>query len=223
MASMKSRLFVTLGVGLLVSSFASATMAETPIPSINSTDLGQGPYSYMQMLLQKTIVRLNILTLEVRVDKPTQTRLAGLVRGNTYSDVLAQQLANVAIEAQRSVSQMRFKRDIGLDRWIGVLRDNLVLARKAGVITADLEKKVSQALPTWFAPIQSRGYKKGDRVIYSVSPDSLRTVVVSEGGQVLVDRVDREQGGQRVVMACYFTYGSEFRELLLRSLFSKTQ
>ena len=216
---MKGRLFAAAGALFLVSSLAGATMANESLPSLDSPDLAQGPFAFMHMLLQKTILNINVATIEVRIDKPTQTRLAGLAHGQQYSDALAQQLANVAIGAERAVVQMHFKRDISLKRWIGVVRENLEQARKAGLINADLERQVGQGLPQWFSALKDRGYEKDDRLVYAVGPDSLRTVVVSAGGQVLVDRTDREQGTRRVVLSSYFAYGSEFREPLLRSLF----
>ena len=219
MVSIKARLFAVAGTLFLVGSLAGVTMADSPLPSLDSPDLAQGPFASMHMLLQKTILSINVATIEVRVDKPTQTRLTGIASGQQYSDALAQQLANVAIGAERAVVQMHFKRDIGLNRWIGVVRENLEQARKAGLISADLERQVGQGLPQWFAALKDRGYEKNDRLVYAVAPDSLRTVVVSAGGQVLVDRTDREPGARRVVMASYFAYGSEFREPLLRSLF----
>ena len=89
---------------------------------------------------------------------------------------------------------MQFVRDVPLNRWIGVVRDNLELAREAGLITRDIEQKVSNAIPQWFAPLQERGYQKNDRLIYSISPDALRTVVVSAGGQAAA-RSERARGG----------------------------
>jgi len=219
MASSTGRLFAAAGTLFLVGSLAGASMADGSLPSLDSPELARGPFASMHMLLQKTILSINVATIEVRVDKPTQTRLAGIASGQPYSEALAQQLANVAIGAERAVVQMHFKRDIGLNRWIGVVRENLEQARKAGLISADLERQVGQGLPQWFAALKDRGYEKNDRLVYAVAPDSLRTVVVSAGGQVLVDRTDREPGARRVVMASYFAYGSEFREPLLRSLF----
>lgn len=195
-----------------------AAMAEGSLPSLESSELAQGPYSYLHMLLQKTILRINVATVEVRVDQPTQTRLAALARGQAYSNGLEQQLANVAIGAERAVVQMRFKRDIPLKRYLGVVRDNLEAARKAGLIAADLEKKVSQGLPEWFGALADRGLLQDDRLLYAVGPDSLRTVVVSAAGQVFVDRLDREQGTRRVVLPSYFGPGTDTREGLLRSL-----
>ena len=112
----------------------------------------------MHMLFQKTFLRINVATIEVRVDKPAQTQLASLAQGQKYSDGLAQQLAGVAIGAQRAVVQMTFKRDVGLNRWIDVVRENLEQARKAGLISPDLERRVGQGLPQWFSPLKERGY-----------------------------------------------------------------
>jgi hypothetical protein len=191
----------------------------TTLPSLNAADLAQGPYSAMHTMLQKTIFRINVATIDVRFDRPAQGRLLEIARGQAYSDALAQRLAEAAIAAAHAVVQMQFKRDVSLDRWMGVVRDNLEQARRAGLISRELEQRVSQGLPGWFAALHQRGYLKGDRILYAVSPESLRTVVVSADGQVLIDRSDTEQGARGVVLASYFAPGSELREPLLRSLF----
>jgi hypothetical protein len=188
------------------------------LPSLTSPDLAQGPFSSMHMMLQKTILKINVATIDVRVDKQAQARFAELARGKPYSDALARQLAPVAIGAERAAVQMQLVRPVPLYRWMGVVRDNLEQARVAGLISKEIEQKVSNGLPQWFAALDKRGYEKGDRVLYAITPDSLRTVVVSAGGQVLVDMTDTDQGIRRVVLASYFAPGSDFREPLLRSL-----
>jgi hypothetical protein len=170
------------------------------------------------MLLQKTLLKINVATIDVRVDKQAQGRLAELARDKSYSYALDAQLAPIAIGAARAVVQMQFVRDIPLNRWIGVVRDNLEQAREAGLISREIEQRVGQGIPTWFASLQDRGYQKGDRLIYAVSPDALRTVVVSAGGQVLLDMTERDPGVRRVVLASYFAPKSDSREPLLRSL-----
>jgi hypothetical protein len=211
-------MFFRAGALLAVVSIAAPSLAEGPLPSVDAADLAQGPYSSMHMLLQKTILHINVANIDVRVDKKTQARFAELARNQPYTETLEQQLAQAALGAERAVVQMQFVRDVPLNRWMGVVRDNLELARSAGLITRELEQTVSQGLPRWFASLQDRGYEKGDRLIYSVLPDGLRTVVVSTRGQVFVDMTEREAGGRRVVLASYFAPKSDFREPLLRSL-----
>ena len=188
-------------LGLTAVLLAPALMAGGALPSLDAPELAQGPYSSMHMLLQKTVLKIDVATVDVRVDRPTQAHFAELARGQQYSYPLDAQLASAAIAAPHAVVQMQFVRDVPLNRWIGVVRDNLELAREAGLITRDIEQKVSNAIPQWFAPLAERGYQKNDRLIYSVTPDTLRTVVVSAGGQPLLDLSDHEAGARRVVMA----------------------
>jgi hypothetical protein len=197
------------------------TLMAGGLPSLDSPELGQGPFAAMHMRLQKTVLKINVADIDVRFDKPTQGKLAELARGKPYSYELDDQLARVAIAAPHAVVQMQFVRDIPLNRWIGVVRDNLELAREAGLIGRDIEQKVSNGIPQWFASLADRGYKKGDRLLYAVTPDSLRTIVLSESGQLLLDMNEHEAGSRRVVLASYFAPKSDTREPLIRSLWGK--
>jgi hypothetical protein len=209
----------TAGVAALL--LAPVLLAGGPPPSLDAPELAQGPYSSMHMLLQKTVLKVNVANIDVRVDKSTQSRFAELARGQSYSYPLDAELASAAIAAPRAVVQMQFVRDVPLNRWIGVVRDNLELAREAGLITREIEQKVSSAIPQWFAPIADRGYQKNDRLIYAITPDTLRTVVVSAAGQILLDLSEHEAGARRVVMASYFAPKSDTREPLIRSLLER--
>ena len=175
----------------------------------------------MHMRLQKTFLKINVANIDVRVDKPTQGRFAELARDKATPRSSRPAGPAIAIGAARAVVQMQFVRDIPLNRWMGVVRDNMEQAREAGLITRDIERKVSDGMPQWFAPLEDRGYQKGDRLIYAVSPDALRTVVLSAGGQLLLDMTEREQGARQVVLASYFAPKSDTREPLIRSLVEK--
>jgi hypothetical protein len=199
--------------------FAGAAVAAAALPALEGGDLGQGPFATMHMLLQKTVLNVNVATIDVRFDKATQGRFAQIAAGKSYGPELGHQLALAAIEARHAVVVMQFKRDIPLNRWIGVVKDNLEQARKAGLIAPEVEHRVGDSLAQWFGALKDRGYEKDDRLIYAVMPDSVRSVVVSKGGQVLVDRVDPGHEGRRVVLGSYFATGSEFREPLLKSMF----
>jgi len=211
--------FAPGAAALVAASLAGVAVAGAPLPALEGGDLGQGPFASMHMLLQKTVLNINVATIDVRFDKGTQGRFAQIAAGKAYAPDLGHQLALAAIEARHAVVVMQFKRDIPLNRWIGVVKDNLEQARKAGLITRDVEKRVGDSLADWFGALKDRGYAQDDRLIYAVMPDSVRSVVVSKGGQVFVDRVDPGHEGRRVVLGSYFATGSEFREPLLKSMF----
>ena len=215
----RSTLFAASAAGALLATLSAGVPLAAPLPALEGGDLGQGPYAAMHMLLQKTVLNIKVATIDVRFDKGTQGRFAQIAGGKTYAPDLGHQLALAAIDAKHAVVVMQFQRDIPLNRWIGVVKDNLEQARKAGLLTRDVEQRVGNSLADWFGALKDRGYEKDDRLIYAVMPDSVRSVVVSKSGQVLVDRVDQGHEGRRVVLGSYFATGSEFREPLLKSLF----
>lgn len=217
----RSRKMTLAAASGLAALLLAPALGASPLPSLDAPELGRGPFAAMHMLLQKTILKINIANIDVRFDKPTQNKLAELAHDKQYSYALDDQLARIAIAAPHAVVQMQFVRDIPLNRWIGVVRDNMELAREAGLFGRDLEQKVSNGIPQWFAPLADRGYKKGDRLLYAITPDSFRTVVVAENGQVLLDMSEHEAGSRRVVLASYFAPKSDTREPLIRSLWER--
>jgi hypothetical protein len=197
---------------------AGAANADGPLPSMNAPELAQGPYSSMRMRLQKTVLNINVADIDVRFDKATQAKMAELARGKPYTEGLAHQLSLATLDAKNAMFQMTFLRSVPLNRWIGVVKDSLDEARAASLITAAMQKTVMDGLPQWFGALKDRGYEKGDRLMYAINPEGVRSVVASAGGQVFVDRTDKGHDGRRVVISSYFAPKSEFREPLLRSL-----
>jgi hypothetical protein len=214
-----SKLSAATAAGLLVVLLAGVARSGGPLPSVDAADLGQGPYSSMHMLLQKTVLHINVANIDVRFDKGTQAKLSAIAGGKPYSNALDYQVAQTVMDAPRAVVQMKFVRDIPFNRWVDVVKENLEQARGAGLISKEVEQRVGTNLPVWFAAIKDRGYEKGDRLIYAPARDGLRTVVVATNGQVFVDRFDAGAEPGRVVLASYFTPKSDFREPLIRSLF----
>ena len=217
--TMKPPRFV-FAASLAASLTLGSLLAAAPPPSLNSAELATGPYSSMHMLLEKTFLNVDVLTVDVRFGKKIHPELVKIAKGKQYSAALGNQIAQVAIGADDALVQLKFVRDVSLDQWIDAVRENLQQAKDAGLITAAVQQKVSNGLPQWFSAIKERGYLKNDRVLYRVHADKLRTAVVANDGKVLVDRTDAGKDAPRVVMASYFAPKSDFRDLLVKSLFS---
>ncbi|OQX70376.1 MAG: hypothetical protein B6A08_00680 [Sorangiineae bacterium NIC37A_2] len=214
-ASWSSRgMLRTLAIVLLV----AATALAGDVPSLSEPGLGSGPFSSMHMMLEKTILKVDVATIDVKVGPSTQEKFKQILGGKPYSAAAEAELAKAAMDADRAVIQLKFVRDVTLKQWIDGVRESLEAAEKAGLLSASVRKQVSEGLPVWFKPVESRGYKNGDRVLYRIEPNQIRTVAVTREGQVLVDRVDQGADKRRIVLTSYFAPGTDYRQLLLSSL-----
>lgn len=194
---------------------ASAAWADG-VPSMG--ELANGPFSHMHMLLEKTVLKVDVAKIEVAVDKPTQDKLAAAASGKPFSPALESELAKIVLHADEAIIQMRFVRDVSLSQWIDGVRESLDKAVAAGLLAPALKKQVSDGLPTWFKAAEARGLKTGDRILYRVRPSSLRSMIVQNDGKVVVDRTDEGADKSDMALASYFAPGTDYRTLLLQSL-----
>jgi hypothetical protein len=195
---------------------------DPPQPPLDTASLAEGPYARMRMLWEKTFLKVDVLTLEVRVDPETRDRLAALAGGRTLSKRLADSLAAAVIDTRDAFIRIRFERDVSLKQFLSGVDDNLRKARDAGIIDAAAYDTISAGLPRWFGFLSERGIEDGDRILYRIRGDTLRTVFVSVGGDVLLDQTDVGAERRLAVLGSYFVQGSDFREGLIRSLFRRS-
>jgi hypothetical protein len=200
-------LVVTMGVGVALAD---------GVPSLG--ELSSGPFSRMHMLLEKTLLKVDVAVIEVGVDKTTQGKLASASAGKTYSPALEAELAKIVLSADEAIVQMKFVRDVSFGQWIDGVRESLDKALAAGLVSAELKKKVSDGMPIWFKAAEPRGFKTGDRVIYRIKQNSLRSMIVQNDGKVVVDRTDEGADKGDMTLASYFAPGGDYRTLLLQSL-----
>lgn len=202
--------FAGTSLGGVSSAFADG------VPSMG--ELANGPFSHMHMLLEKTVLKVDVAKIEVAVDKPTQEKLAAAAAGKTFSPALESELAKIVLKADEAIIQMKFVRDVSLNQWIDGVRESLDKAVAAGLLSPALKKQVSDGLPTWFKAAEARGLKVGDRIIYRVRANSLRSMIVQNDGKIVVDRTDEGADKGDMTLASYFAPGTDYRTLLLQSL-----
>ncbi|HTV21862.1 MAG TPA: hypothetical protein VMG12_24400, partial [Polyangiaceae bacterium] len=213
------RIALLLGFALLPNAVSAGSAPAADVPSLESPSLARGAFSSMRMLLEKTFLKIDVATIDVRVGKRTQAELARLGTGRQYSPAVEPEMAKAVLQADSALIQLAFLRDVPLGRWIDGVRESLASAGRAKWVDAALQRRVSDGLPVWFKAIEADGFHEGDRILYEIRPGSLRTLVVTRAGQVLVDRVDKGGDIPRVVLASYFAPGTDYRSLLLESLF----
>lgn len=207
----------------LVVSGVAVQLGLTPLAAqfspLDTTSVGQSDYSAMSALLEKTIFRVDVLTLDVRFGPEPAGWLKDLVAGRAYSSPLADSVAAIAIDARDVWARLRFKRGVSLTQFLGGIRDNLKRARDAGIIDSTTFETVSENLPRWYDFLAARGIHQGDEMLYRIRGDTLRTVYRTVDGEILLDQVDVGPERRLSVTGGYFAPKSDFRKNLIKSLF----
>jgi hypothetical protein len=188
-------------------------------PPIDMTSLGQGPGSAMSALLEKTIFKVDVLRLDLRLGPETQRELVAIIRGRAYSDELAGRIAVAALRTRDAWAAITFSRHVSLGRFVDGVDASLRCALAAGIITDANYHTVRQGLPRWFGFLEARGFQAGDQILYRITAAGLRTVFRSVEGQVLLDQIDQGSDPPLALLGGYFAPGSDFRALLIKSLF----
>lgn len=211
-----------LRAGALVLLGASPLAAQVGLsPPLDTASLGHGPYSSMHTLLEKTIFKVDVLTLDIRFGDSETRDFESLVAGNDYSRPLADSLAALAIRSRNAFAEIVFERGISLGQFLDGIREDLDKARTADIISDATYRQVTDSLPVWFGFLRERGIEEDDRLLYRIRGDTLRTVFVSVDGDVPLDHVDVAASARRSVLGSYYAPGSSFREGLIRSLFAR--
>jgi hypothetical protein len=219
MRKLSSTLFAALSTIAVITASLSSGLAHAsaPVPSLTEGGFASGPFSKMHLLLEKTFLNIDIVTVDIRVDAKAQGEFSKIAQGKKIEGDVEEQLARAALLVDNAVVQMMFERDVSLNQWLEQVVISLDKAVAAGYINAAGKTQVTTGLPTWFAPIKERGFKKGDKLLYRIRKGSLRTALLQADGQVPIDQTDKDGQAPKILFAGYFAPGADMRPLL-RSL-----
>lgn len=207
--------------GLAVLAAAPAALAQSAAPP---TQVGDAAWedtvgAHMHMLLEKTIFKVDVLTVDVWFGDADAQRIEALFSEQERGRELERTIAEVAIHSRDAYVRLVFVRDnVSLDQFVDGIRDDLGKVPEAGIITETDYEEISANLPVWFGFLKERRIRKGDEIRYRVSGDTLRTQYVGVEGDVLLDQTDVGAVNRLSVMGSYFVEKSSFREKLIRSL-----
>jgi len=197
------------------------SLMAAPRPIFDLVSLATGPFSRMSTLYEKSFLlfSIDVLSLEVRFGSEVAERVESLVQNGGEPSKYADAIADTAIHAQDAFVQIRFLRDIGLDRFIQEARESTKLVREAGIIDNPGYEQISQNLPLWYASLSNRGIKEGDEMFYRIRGELLRSVYLGVDGTIYVDQEAKGKLFPLAVLGGYFVEKSKFRKGLLQSLF----
>ncbi|NIN71639.1 MAG: hypothetical protein GTO46_06860 [Gemmatimonadetes bacterium] len=203
---------------------ASVATAQTPAGSASADGTVEGREGSVRMytLLEKTIFKVDVLTVEIWLGEEDARLLEGIIAGGRYSSDVADAVAEVAIYSEDALVRLEFVRDASFEQFLAGVDENLRLVPSAGIIPDADYQGISENLPRWFAFLAERGIHKGDKITYRIRRDTLHTRYLAADGQVLLDQTDVGSSAPLSVLGSYFVEKSEFRKGLVSSLFASS-
>lgn len=189
--------------------------------NLDASSLADGPYSEMSMVYRKgfLFISVDVLDLKIRFGPDATRQFQSLLEGrDEVSSKLEQKIVSTALSADNVLVEVRFLRDIDLQRFIQEARQSTKRAYDAGMIDESELKRVEQNLPKWYASLRGRNIRENDRMFYRIQHRSMRTVFLGVDGKLYVDQVDQGESPGRTMLAGYLAPGSGFRSELIESL-----
>ena len=209
-----------LAVGITLCPWSAGDQAAPSVkPDQHTSPLGDGRYAVMEMLLEKTIFKVDVLRLEVRFDTATARRLESLVRSASRRDEVEDSVAIAAVAAPHAMARVTFQRNISLKQFLDGAEDDMQRAVDAGWLSEEDFRDINGWMPRWYSFLAEDGIRDGDAITYRLSGDTLRVVYRTSAGDVPFDEIMVGRRNRYSVLGAYFAPKSSFRKKLLRSLF----
>lgn len=204
---------VSLGAALILAGVSALTAdSADPIPRPDAE-----PSLTTRTLMEKTIFQVDVLTLELWLGPETVGRLSPLLP-LTDDDERREDAARTALDSRDAWAELIFRRGVSLDQFLGGVDENMRRARDAGLITPEGYEQVAADLPVSYAPLAADGIFEGDRILYRVRGDTLRTVYQRGSGELVVDQTHIGPERRLSLLGSFFVKGSDFRKGLVGSL-----
>lgn len=196
---------------------AAGVPARAGAQAVNAA-VGRTAGSRMHALLQRTLLKVDVLTVDICFDDVTGRRLAELAARGRPGGVAGDSIMRAALAGRLAVGRVEFLRDIPLEDFLDGVREDLRHAVATGVLADSIYRAIAAGLPAWYAPLERRGIRKGDRLVYEMRQEAVRTVLTSREEQTLLDRTEVGRGRRNSPLAAWLAPGSQFRTGLLQSL-----
>lgn len=177
----------------------------------------------LEMVYRRTLFRIDIMRLSVRVDSAADRRIRAVTEGREYGDALADSVAAAVLAADRLLVETRLLRDVTLDQFMDGMADNLDRARDDGLLTPEERDAVYLETGERFLPFREGGLPKSWSVRYDIRGDAVAMSVRDAEGHVRLESRSTGRARRVAVLGSYLAPSSDFREDLLRSAFSRNR
>jgi len=178
---------------------------------------------HMEALLEKTLFQVDVINLDLWLGPASADQVRRLCAATDQAAVSPDSLAAVVARSRDARVRMVLQRDVGLDRFLAGVTEDMQRAVNAGWLDAEGYAEVATGLPRWLAPLKEQGIASGDRFTYAIVEDTLRAVFTRQDGNVVIDQTDVGPAHRRALLGSFVAPGAGFREGLLADLKRKRE
>lgn len=189
-------------------------------PPVDTARLSASPWARMEMLLEKSFLDIDVLSLRLRFGAETASRLRELAAGggDPAAGSTADSLAGAALRSRSVWARVEYHRGFSYRRFVSGTRRNLSGLPRTPVADAATLRRISKRLPDWHGYLAGRGVRSGDVLHVRIRGDTVRTVYIGTDGATVADTTVTDELLRLSVLGRYFSPGSDFRNPLLESL-----
>lgn len=218
---MSSMTRTVLTKAAIVGFFALSALDSSSAQGVPVEDVtfGGGVYGHMTMLLEKSIFKVDVLTLDVYIDDEAAGRLESIIGGREYANDIADSIAHTVLAAHEALAHITFLRNVSIDQFLDAIDKDMKRAVDSEILAEADYRRIMDSLPAAFMFLDSLQIQKGDEIWYRIRGDTLRTVYRRADGTVELDQIDVGPARPRSVLGTYFAKKSSFRKGLIQSLF----
>jgi hypothetical protein len=175
----------------------------------------------MRMCLERTLLNVNVISVRVRFGVGAQRQIRALASGREYSDRLAARIARAAVHADEAQAVLHFQREVELEQFLTSLHKGAREATEVGWINSTTATRLRGYLSDWFGPLRGRNFQKDERLVFGGVGSRLTMRLLDRSGKLLIHRRVEFRNATTAMLAFFYVPGSDLREPLIRSLFSR--
>jgi hypothetical protein len=180
--------------------------------------VGHTAGSHMHALLQKTVLKVDVLTVDICFDEATARRFAAIGNRGRLRGAAADSITRAALSGKLALARVGFLRDIPVRDFLEGVDEDLRNAVAVGLLADSVYRAVTAGLPAWYAPLQRRGIRTGDVLVYEMQSNAVRTIYRNREGRTLLERTDAGRAKRNSPLAAWLAPGAPVRDELLRSM-----
>src|SRR3990172_5878414 len=146
---------------------AAILAAGTPAAAQSADDaLGRTRWAYMHTLLQKTLLKVDVLTVDLCFDAATARRFGTMAARPQLVGADADFITRAALAGYRALARVEFQRDISLADFLDGIGEDFENAVATGFMADSVSRAIIAELPSWYSFLEQRGIRKGDQLVY---------------------------------------------------------